>query len=740
MTFIHGYLLAGLALAGLPVLIHLIMRQKPKVLQFPAFRFLRQKHFINRRRMRLQHLLLLALRMLLIAALCLALARPRVVVSQVASVGSERAVAAVLVFDTSPSMEYAAAGKTRLDEAKERAGELLDQMAPASQLAVLDSGDDAGGDPAGGDWLGPDAARVRIEQLRVRHANGPLTRQVERAFRMLQARADAEADAADPLPRFLFVFSDRTREAWDAAAAKQLKRPDSVNVLFIDVGVDAPRDLAIDKVEVEPAVVAPGARLRLKVTVRSTGADHDTKLTGQLDNEPDVNRPVEERHVALGKGQGQLIVIERPAPALPEGTVEATFQATVRLASNDALPFNNSRFATFLVREPHKLLTVADRPADAHLWKTALDVLGAFKCDVRTPEEAEKLTDKELAGYRVACLFQVARPSPLLWDRLRGLVQAGGGLVLVPGGDEFSPSREDYNAEGTKRGLLPARFESLVRVPAGRPEVAWSGFNAQHPLTAPFQEWTRTTTADFTTPELQPLVNAFWAVKPVDESAVVITRYAEDGRSPILVERLLGQGRVIQFTTPMDGRWLDAKRTRPWTNYWQGSFGLVLTDKVTRYLAGESAPPELNFFCGQAALVAMPANATPPLKLAGPNLTAAETNLAVPEAGARLPVPQAATPGNFTVQDGKGKTLTGFSMNVRPEESVLERVPVEEVEEALGKSSVLPIGRRTSLEEALAGHWAPPIELMPWLMLALLVGLTAESFLANRFYRKEAGA
>src|SRR5204863_7716439 len=76
MTFIHGYLLFGLALAGLPVLIHLIMRQKPKQLPFPAFRFLRQKAFINRRKLQLQHLLLLLLRMLLIAALCLGLARP----------------------------------------------------------------------------------------------------------------------------------------------------------------------------------------------------------------------------------------------------------------------------------------------------------------------------------------------------------------------------------------------------------------------------------------------------------------------------------------------------------------------------------------------------------------------------------------------------------------------------------------------------------------------------------------
>ena len=77
MSFVHPLLLGGLLLVGIPVLIHLIMRQKPKHLLFPAFRFLVRQHRTNQRRLRLRHLLLLALRVLLIAAVCLALAQPR---------------------------------------------------------------------------------------------------------------------------------------------------------------------------------------------------------------------------------------------------------------------------------------------------------------------------------------------------------------------------------------------------------------------------------------------------------------------------------------------------------------------------------------------------------------------------------------------------------------------------------------------------------------------------------------
>ena len=55
MTFVFPVLLGSLALIGIPVLIHLIMRKKPKIEPFPAFRFLLQRQRINVRRLRLRH-------------------------------------------------------------------------------------------------------------------------------------------------------------------------------------------------------------------------------------------------------------------------------------------------------------------------------------------------------------------------------------------------------------------------------------------------------------------------------------------------------------------------------------------------------------------------------------------------------------------------------------------------------------------------------------------------------------
>lgn len=76
MTLINSPLLLGMLLAAVPVLLHMMMRARPKKIEFPALQLLRTRQSSNSRRMRIRHLLLLLLRMVVIAILVTALTRP----------------------------------------------------------------------------------------------------------------------------------------------------------------------------------------------------------------------------------------------------------------------------------------------------------------------------------------------------------------------------------------------------------------------------------------------------------------------------------------------------------------------------------------------------------------------------------------------------------------------------------------------------------------------------------------
>src|SRR5215470_7351315 len=114
LTFLTPLMLAGAVLVAAPIILHLVMRQQPKHLIFPALRFIRQRNDANKRRLKLRHIVLLALRCAAIVFLALALARPSV--QSAGFLGDREApVAAAMVFDTTPRMQYRNENQTRLE-------------------------------------------------------------------------------------------------------------------------------------------------------------------------------------------------------------------------------------------------------------------------------------------------------------------------------------------------------------------------------------------------------------------------------------------------------------------------------------------------------------------------------------------------------------------------------------------------------------------------------------------------
>jgi len=76
MSLINPALLFGLGLATIPVVLHFLLRSKPKKLMFPALQLIQVRRAQNVRRLRLRHMWLLLLRIAAIALLVVGLARP----------------------------------------------------------------------------------------------------------------------------------------------------------------------------------------------------------------------------------------------------------------------------------------------------------------------------------------------------------------------------------------------------------------------------------------------------------------------------------------------------------------------------------------------------------------------------------------------------------------------------------------------------------------------------------------
>src|SRR5947209_16383251 len=116
MSFLAPAFLAALAAIGIPVVIHLINRERKVVVEFPSLMFLERIPYRSVRRQKIRHLLLLLLRCAALALLVTAFARPffqrrKTVIS---GTGAREVV---VLLDRSASMGYA----DRWTKAKEAA-------------------------------------------------------------------------------------------------------------------------------------------------------------------------------------------------------------------------------------------------------------------------------------------------------------------------------------------------------------------------------------------------------------------------------------------------------------------------------------------------------------------------------------------------------------------------------------------------------------------------------------------
>ncbi len=134
--FLNPWMLIGLSAVVIPPIIHLLNRRRYEVVDWGAMQFL-QVSEVTRRRLFLEELLLMLLRMGLIAVLVLALAGPFLTSSMIAQLGPRTNRDVVLVFDGSYSMGSTGKEGVPHDKAKEWAKAFVADLTPGDMVAVL---------------------------------------------------------------------------------------------------------------------------------------------------------------------------------------------------------------------------------------------------------------------------------------------------------------------------------------------------------------------------------------------------------------------------------------------------------------------------------------------------------------------------------------------------------------------------------------------------------------------------
>lgn len=699
-------LLGGAALVAVPVVLHMMMRQKPVKREFPALRFLQARVLANRRRLRLNHLLLLLARMAALAVVSLAMARP-VLRNAGWLADAEGPVAAALVFDTAPRMELREANRTRLEQALALARKLFDKLPPTSKVAIIDT---AGNPVAFSPTMA--AAAARVDRLAVATPSTSLATAVSEGLRLLETSGLAR--------RELYVFTDCSRGAMASMSPiAEGDVPDDTSLLWIDVGATAAANCAIDAVDLSAERLSAGTPLVVTAATSRTG--------------PAITRGVAVE--MLGADGGYVRRAEKPVVWKPDTTGEVSFeiaglapgtqQGRVVIVGSDDLPADDARAFTVDVGAPSRVLVAAPAPADRTglfvaqaIAPAVLRKAGRARFDAQLVD-AEKLDAAAWDGYDA---IELVDPPPLAdhtWEQLREWVATGRGLVVWLGPRAGTPERFNTAAG---RQLLGGGLVRVWRTPGDANYLAPATLD--HPIMAAFRR------VGDAVPWQDFPVERHWefAANEQERTATTIVTYRNG--LPAILEHRVGEGTVLVVTTAVSQA---ANEPDAWsmlaTGFEPWPFVILANEMLLHAIDNAD---DRNITAGATAVVYVARGDINSVSVRTP--AGDEVPVAVDPRRGTATVTDTRVTGNYVLRSGGqvGGFAKGFSANLDPAATDFTRLAPEPLAAVLGPAHRLARTEADLVRDVALGRIGA--ELFGWLILVAACAMALDWMLANRFY------
>ena len=511
MNFLAPAFLAGLAAIAVPVIIHLIHRERRVVVEFPSLMFLQRIPYRSVRRQKLRHILLLVLRCLAIALLVAAFARPFFERRRPA-VSTTGARQVVVLLDRSASMAYA----DRWAKARAAAKKVVSGLSADDRATLVLFAGDAS--VASEPMATPDRLDAAINAASLSAEGTRYAPALKLASQIV---------GASSLPRReVVLITDFQKVGW--ANHNEVVLPKGTVVTPIDLGGPAP-DVAVTQATTDRD--SSGDRDHVTVAARLINtASAPRTVTATLNV---GGRDVDTRRLSVAASGAQQAAFG--SIAVPTGATRATIRITPdSLALDDVLNFTIApdEAVPVLVVEPSsprenqslfisRALAIGDRPT--------------FNVDVK---RVNALTPRDFDDRALVILDEVAPPAGEVGARLRALLDAGGGVVIAPG----ETRTETWPAQW--RSVLPATVGQIVDR-TGEAGGTLSSVDYSHPI---FELFNAPRSGDFSTARFL----RYRALTP-QAGANVPARF-DDG-SPAIVERTVGSGKLVVWASSLDNNW-----------------------------------------------------------------------------------------------------------------------------------------------------------------------------------------
>ncbi|MCA9011834.1 MAG: VWA domain-containing protein [Planctomycetaceae bacterium] len=584
--FLNPWLLFGLAGIGLPILAHLLSRRRYDVVEWAAMQFLNPSRK-TRRRLKLEELLLLLVRIGLICLMVLSVTRPWIPGGWLSGHYSAGSRTVVIVIDGSNSMSRTDGPNSIHQNALRQASQFLQTLGVGDSVALIDARDQP---RAVIESPLSDLGLVEQEIRRLPPPGGAcgILPALEKAIAILGRSSDSS--------REVVVFSDQQANSWRSEDEAEWARFDDLirfpsvrpHVWLVDVSPHSgvfERNISVGRIELSREMTVPDFAVRLQVRIHNdSSSEANVPLRLLLDGQPLADK----HHAALVPALGDAVVQFEYA-FRTEGTHVLSVEAEI---SDEAVAADNVSHAAVRVEKSLDVLLVNGTPSPAPETRDTFFAELAFAplegkppwVKTRLVEAAELVPDDFQSASAVIFCNCPAISSNVAQAAME-FVASGNGLFIACGSNT---TPESFHANFIASGLMPQlqllrtrkappQSEQMIRVAPLSLQPGWLDRFHSDParsfLKATFDAWcivrsgpinSHSSPADpAPNTTLDPTVNsASKALKkselsnaPLTSAPVVLASLTSG--DPLLLESRCGDGLVLTMTTSLDRSWTD---------------------------------------------------------------------------------------------------------------------------------------------------------------------------------------
>jgi hypothetical protein len=706
-NFLSPLLIWGTLLGAIPLIIHLMNRRRFRRVEWAPMRYLKMTIRRNRRRIQIEQLLLLLVRIALPVLLFFFLARPVLHPTGLErwAFGGGRASQVVLI-DDSLSMGYSSAGPPAFQRAREVAGALLMAAQPQDRCTLVAAS-------APRTPIFHEVEGSRREEFAAEALSLPLT-ESHAAWPTVLAGVDEVVQSCTYPTRHLTIITDLRKSGWaeGVGAIARRWREQGVRVRVVDVGEDSTANVALVSMTPLDRTILASAETHWEAVVRNDSPRvlNRAKAVLRVDD-----RPTELTLPEIPPHQSAKIplTVRFPVPGMHDLSLQLP---------EDELGGDNQHWAAVPVKDTLLIRLVDGEPSSVP-FGSEVDYLAApLSIGVGDAEawrvevvQEEDFLSPRLEPADVIVLANVAAPTVEQARRLGGLVRGGMGLLIFTGGKLDTGL---YNERLFRSGepLLPSPLKAQV-------DEAIRGLVVEPVRPSPIERLLELKASAL---ERVPVRQFMRVEEPGGEAgtARVLARWNDPARSPAVLERVVGEGRVLLWTTTAD------RAGNDWPI--EPSFVMAVREAVR----GTSRPTSWSHTvtAGEAPRRVVHSNhqvgnvrLTPPGGGEPRALTAVvleDRGSADPAPASAIDLPDTRRAGLYRVAWDEGPLGTQgdlFAVNPDPRESALERIATPDLKGLLAPLDVEVTAARGDGTDAPTATGREVWHEMAWGLLGLLI-------------------